>query len=191
MKFIGMIGYYCKFCKSLSQILAPLTDLLSSKVKFVWTELCQSAFETAKTLLTNEPVLIAPDFTKQFIMTVDASDQGIGAVLMQEDSIGIQHPICYFSKKLNKHQKVYSTIEKEGLALISGLQHFEVYLSTSTTPVIRYTDHNPLVFINKMKNNNRRLMRWSSSLQDYNLDIRHMCGKDNVMADTLSRMFSN
>ena len=159
MKFIGMIGYYRKFCKNLSQILAPLTDLLSSKVKFVWTELCQSAFETANTLLTNEPVLIAPDFTKQVIMTVDASDQGIGAVLMQEDSNGIQHPICYFFKKLNKHQKVYSTIEKEGLALISGLQHFEVYLSTSTTPIIIYTDHNPLVFINKMKNNNRRLMR--------------------------------
>ena len=110
-------------------------------MKFVWTELCQSAFETAKTLLTNEPVLIAPDFTKP----VDASDQGIGAVLMQEDSNGIHHPICYFSKKLNKHQKVYSTIKKEGLALISGLQHFEVYLSTSTTPVIIYTDHNPLV----------------------------------------------
>ena len=144
-----------------------------------------------KTLLTNEPVLIAPDFTKQFIMTVDASDQGIGAVLMQEDSNGIQHPICYFSKKLNKHQKVYSTIAKEGLALISGLQHLEVYLSTSTTPVIIYTDHNPLVFINKMKNNNRRLMRWSLSLQDYNLDIRHMCGKANVMADTLSRMFND
>ena len=107
---------------------------------------------------------------------------------MQEDADGIDHPVCYFSRKLIKHQKKCSTIEKECLALLLSLQHFEVYLSACSSDVIVYTDHNPLTFINKMKNKNQRLLRWSLLLQQYNLDIRHIRGKDNVIADALSRV---
>jgi hypothetical protein len=73
-------------------------------------------------------------------------------------------------------------------ALLLSLQHSEVYLSVCSSDVIVYTDHNPLTFINKMKNKNQRLLRWSLLLQEYNLDIRHIRGKDNVIADALSRI---
>ena len=114
-------------------------------------------------LLQSAPVLIAPDFNKPFKLTVDSSDLGVGAVLMQEHS-GIDLPICYFSKKFLKHQKNYSTIEKETLAFILALNHFDVYLETTFHPIQVFTDHNPLTFINRMKNNNQRLVRWSITL---------------------------
>ncbi|KAL6489213.1 hypothetical protein MHYP_G00029540 [Metynnis hypsauchen] len=87
----------------------------------------------------------------------DASDRGVGAVLMQMGLDGIEHPVCYFSVKFNRHQRAYSTIEKEALALILALQHFEVYVGSTVGPVTVYTDHNPLVFIARMKNQNARL----------------------------------
>ena len=92
-----------------------------------------------------------------------------------------------FKKKLDKHQKNYSTIEKECLALLLSLQHFDVYVGSLAHPLVVYTDHNPLTFINKMQNKNQRLMRWSLMLQEYNLIIKHIKGKDNVIADALSR----
>ncbi len=113
---------------------------------------------------------------------------GAGAVLLQRDQTGVEHPVCYFSRKFNKHQRRYSTIEKEGLALVLALQHFDVYVGSVSYPLIVYTDHNPLVFLNRMKNNNQRLMRWSLFLQTFELDIRHIRGKDNVIADALSRV---
>ena len=79
---------------------------------------------------------------------------------MQEDGNGVNHPVNYFSKKLNKHQKNYSTIEKECLSLILALQHFEVYLTSSSLPTVVFSDHNPLIFIHKLKNKNQRLLRW-------------------------------
>jgi hypothetical protein len=78
---------------------------------FVWTEQCQSAFEKLKAMLQNAPVLSAPDFNRPFKLAVDASDVA-GAVLLQEGQGGVDHPICYFSRKFNKHQRNYSTIEK-------------------------------------------------------------------------------
>ena len=75
-----------------------------------------------KAILESAPVLLAPDFDKCFKLAVDASDVGIGAVLLQEDNNGIDHPVYYFSKKFIKHQKNYSTIEKECLALILAIQ---------------------------------------------------------------------
>ena len=100
-------------------------------------------------------------------------------------NLGVDHPVCYFSKKFNKHQKNYSRVEKECLSLILALQHFEVYLTSS--PIVVISDHNPLTFIHKMKNKNQRLLRWSLLLQEYNLDIRHIRGKDNIIPDALSR----
>jgi len=104
-----------------------------------------------KSILMSSPVLTAPDFQKQFKLTVDASDIGCGGVVTQEGDDQIDHPICYFSRKFDKHQKNYSTIEKECLALLLALQHFDIYLGTTVHPVIVYTDHNPLTFIDKMK----------------------------------------
>ena len=97
---------------------------------------------------------MALDFQKPFLLMVDASDIGAGAVLMQSDDKDIEHPVCHFSYKFDWHQKNYSTIEKEALALPFALQHFNVYLSATLFPVTVFTDHNPLVFVNKMKNKN-------------------------------------
>ena len=107
---------------------------------------------------------------------------------MQEDESGVDHPVCYFSKNFSKCQKNYSTIEKECLALILSIQHFEVYISSSSSLVTVYTDHNPLTFLRKMKNKNQRLLRWTLLLHEYNLDIRHIKGRENVVAEALSRI---
>ena len=136
----------------------------------------------------SSPVLMAPQLDKPFKLAVDASDIGAGSVLMQEDEEGVEHPVCYYSKKFSQCQKNYSTIEKEALALVLALQHFEVYVGSSSEPVVVYTDHNPLTFINRMKNKNQRLLRWSLFLQEFNLDIRHIKGKDNIIPDALSRV---
>ncbi len=105
---------------------------------------------------------------------------GAGAVLIQEDVVGIDHPICYFSKKFTKSQQHYS-------ALLLALQHFENYLDACNVHILVYTDHNPLVFLFRMSNSNQRLMRWSLLIQGFNLEIRHKKGYDNVLADALSR----
>ena len=187
MRFLGMAGYYRKFCNNFSVIAEPLTNLLSKRMRFKWTSDCQNAFDKLKAILRSEPVLLAPNFNKEFKLAVDASDVGAGGVLLQEDDNGVDHPVCYFSKKFNKHQKNYSTVEKECLSLILALQHFEVYLTSSSSPIVVFSDHNPLTFIHKMKNKNQRLLRWSLLLQEYNLDIRHIRGKDNIIPDALSR----
>lgn len=187
-RFLGMAGYYRKFCKNFSTIAQPLTTLLQKNVKFSWTDTCQESFEKIKSLLTSHPILAAPNFEKVFKLMVDASDIGIGSVLIQEDDDGIDHPVCFFSKKLTKYQKGYSTIEKECLGLLMSLQHFDVYLKNARHQVIVYTDHNPITFINRMKGKNQRVLRWSLTLGEYNLDIRHIRGKDNVLADALSRV---
>ena len=187
MRFLGMAGYYRKFCNNFSVIAEPLTNLLGKKVRYVWSEACQKSFDQLKAILKSAPVLSAPRFDREFKMAVDASDVGAGSVLLQEDDNGVDHPVCYFSKKFDKHQRNYSTIEKECLSLILALQHFQVYLSSANSPIVVFSDHNPLTFIYKMKNKNQRLLRWSLMLQEHNLDIRHIKGRDNIIPDTLSR----
>ena len=118
MRFLGMAGYYRKFCHNFATIAASLTELLQKKQKFMWTPSCQAAFEKIKAVLLMAPVLGAPDFSKLFKLLVDASDIADGGVLLQEDSHGIDHPVCYFSRKFDSHQHHYSTCEKETLALL-------------------------------------------------------------------------
>ncbi|KAJ8018540.1 hypothetical protein HOLleu_43415 [Holothuria leucospilota] len=185
-RFLGMVGFFRKFCPNFSEIAAALTALLEKNTKFVWSPACQTAFDKLKSILVNHPVLRAADYTKPFKIATDASDVGVGAVLLQADENNVAHPVAYFSKKLNKHQRKYSTIEKEALSLILAITHFEVYV-TGPFPVTIYTDHHPLKYINKFKNNSRKLMRWSLYLQQFNLEYVHLPGKLNVVADSLSR----
>ena len=96
-------------------------------------------------MLSSQPILRAPVSQKPFHLMVDASDFGAGAVLMQCDDKGIEHPVCNFSRKFDQHQKKYSTIEKKALALLLALQHFDVYLNTTVFPIVVFTDHNPLI----------------------------------------------
>ena len=173
-RFLGMAGYYRNFCLNFSEIAAPLTNLLSKKVKFVWTDDCQLAFDKVKLLLQKSPVLKSPDYEKPFKLIIDSSDVGTGSVLVQEASDGLDHPVSYFSKKFLKYQKNYSVVEKETLGLVLALEHFDVYLGSTPFKIKVYTDHNPLTFLKTMKNKNQRLVRWSLALQEYNLDIQHI-----------------
>lgn len=108
-----------------------LTNLLGGGVNFSSTLLCQQAFENVKMLLTEAPVLAAPNFYLPFHLEVDARNVDAGAVLLQRSEDGIDHPCCFFSRKFNSYQFNYSVIEKEALALIWALQHFEVYVGSS------------------------------------------------------------
>ena len=186
-RFLGMAGYYRNFCLNFSEIAAPLTNLLSKKVKFVRTDDCQLAFDKVKLLLQKSPVLKSPDYEKPFKLIIDSSDVGTGSVLVQEASDGLDHTVSYFSKKFLKYQKNYSVVEKETLGLVLALEHFDVYLGSTPFKIKVYTDHNPLTFLKTMKNKNQRLVRWSLALQEYNLEIQHIPGSENVVADALSR----
>lgn len=165
--FLGMVGYYRCFCRNFSVVVAPLTRLCSPSVPFMWTEDCDGAFNAAKSLLCSAPVLSAPNFSLPFKLEVDASATGTGAVLLQDGVGGVCHPVDYFSVKFKKHQLNYSTVEKETLAMLLALQHFRVYVESSSPAVTVYTDHNPLVFLAQMYNHNQRLMHWALLAQEY------------------------
>ncbi|XP_076049696.1 uncharacterized protein LOC143030434 [Oratosquilla oratoria] len=125
--FLGTIAYYRMFIYNFSALVAPLTDLLKKGTKFQWTETCNSAFVQAKSVLCTAPVLQAPDFSEPFHLYCDASNMGVGSVLLQTKN-KVDHPVSYFSKKLNMAQLKYSTIEKELLSIILALKHFAVYI---------------------------------------------------------------
>ena len=93
--------------------------------------------------------------------------------------------MCYISRKLRVHEKNYSTIEKEALALLTAVRACSVYFGSS--PVVVYTDHSPLQFLETMANHNQKLLRWKLELQQFNLVIRHRPGRANFLPDFLSR----
>lgn len=97
-KFLGLVGYYRSFCKNFSTVVFPLTELLKAKMKFLWSSECQLAFESIKSVLCSSPVLAAPCFDRVFMLQVDASQVGAGAVLLQTDDQGVVRPVNFFSK---------------------------------------------------------------------------------------------
>ena len=119
-----LLRCYRRFCRNFSSVASPLSALTSPLKPFVWTDDCQQSFDGLKAMLCCSPVLSAPVFSSPFKLEIDASRDGVGAVLLQEDDSGIDHLVSYFSKKFNVHQRNYSTIEKEALALVLALQHF-------------------------------------------------------------------
>ncbi|CAM5092907.1 unnamed protein product [Natator depressus] len=185
--FMGMAGYYRRFVPHFSAIATPITELCKKGKpdKVVWTEQCQEAFRALKEALVSGPVLANPDFDKPFVVFTDASDTGLGAVLMQEDEKGERHPIVYLSKKLLPRERHYAAIEKECLAMVWALKKLEPYLFGRHFTV--YTDHSPLTWLHQMKGANAKLLRWSLLLQDYDMDVVHVKGSANLIADALSR----
>lgn len=100
MRFLGLVGYYRGFCRNFSTVVAPLTDLLKANVKYIWSPLCQKAFESVKTVLCNAPVLAAPCMDKAFKLQVDASHVGADGVLLQGDEFGVDRPVSFFLQKV-------------------------------------------------------------------------------------------
>lgn len=150
MRFLGMVGYYRCFSKSFSTVVALLMDFLKARAPFVWSPNCQ-AFENVKSLLCAASLLATPHFDQSFILQVDVSNVGARAVLIQLDEQGVDRVISFFSKQFNRHYVNYLVVEKETLALIWALQHFAVYVGSGVTPVVVYTDYNPLTFLHTLQ----------------------------------------
>ena len=201
--FLGLAGYYRKFVKDFAKIAKPLYDILNvnrSKrrikttqedkraFKDKWTPACTEAFETLKHKLTSAPVLGFPDFETPFILEVDSSLEGIGAVLSQKQN-GRTVVLGYASRSLKpseKNMKNYSSMRLELLGLKWAVtEKFKEYLYGSRCIV--YTDNNPLSHLTTSKAAPVTDMRWVAQLADYNLDIHYKPGKNNQNADILSR----
>jgi len=120
-----LAGYYRKFVPHFAHISAALSDLLKKGTNFVWTAEAERAFLDLKSRLATQPILRPPDFGQPFSLAIGASDVAIGAVLTQEVN-RIEHPICYYSKKLDCHEKRYSTVEKQALGLMLAVRTFSV-----------------------------------------------------------------
>lgn len=165
---------------------APLTRLTSGKVVFEWNVNYQTSFNELKNSLMHDPVLATPDSKLPYFLQTDASEAALYAVLLQERD-GVLHTVAYHSATFNKHQRSYSTIEKELLSIISAIKKFECYIYGQPQLQV-YTDHNPLTFLTRNQFTNQRLLRWSLILQSYNINVKHIKGTENVIVDALSRV---
>ena len=182
--FLGLASYYRRFIPEFSKHAKSLTNLLKKDVPFVWTNSQQLAFEQLKEKLVTAPILIYPDFTKPFILTCDASNYAISAILSQGD-VGKDRPIAYASRTLNKAECNYSVTEKECLAIVYGTKVFRPYLFGQRFKII--TDHKPLNWLFNCKDPGSRLVRWRLKLEEFDYEIQYKKGKTNTNADALSR----
>nr|XP_034195210.1 uncharacterized protein LOC117611386 [Osmia lignaria] len=183
-QFLGLTGYYRRFIKDYSIKSKPLVQLLGKGIRFKWTEDQQKSFENLRDELCTQPILQYPDFNRPFIVTTDASDYAIGAVLSQGE-IGNDLPIAYASRTLNKAERNYSATEKECLAMVYAVQYFRPYLYGTKFTLV--TDHRPLVWLHSVKDPTSRLMKWRLRLLEYEYQVIHKAGKTNKNADALSR----
>ncbi|XP_073813857.1 uncharacterized protein [Musca autumnalis] len=119
--FLGLCGWYRRFIQNFSTETFPITELVTTKRKFQWTDDAQRAFDRVKSLLTSAPVLNNPDFSKKLYLHCDASDFGIGAVLVQLDDEDNEKPIAFMSKKLNTSQRNYSVTEQKPIFHLYGV----------------------------------------------------------------------
>lgn len=184
-RFVAFANYYRKFINNFAEMAQPLSKLTSKKSEFIWNKEHQNAFEMLKNKLMNPQILQYPDFTKEFIIKVDASSLGCAGVLLQENK-GIDMPVAYFSRTFQKGEQNKAIIEKELLAIHHSILAFRPYVYGKKFTV--YTDHKPLIYLFTMKNPTSKLVRIKLELSEYNFDILHIKGKDNIQADALSRI---
>ena len=185
--FLGLLNFYRKFIPNMADLSFPLTEKLKKTVKepLQWCIKEQECFDKLKTYFLSDLVLRLPDITKIFCLRTDASGTGLGAVLLQYHD-NIPHPVSYASKKLLPREQNYSTIERECLGIVWGIQRFDYYLYGK--PFILETDHKPLLYLDSMKNSNKRVLRWALSLQTYKFQITYIPGNLNHFPDLLSRV---
>ncbi|KAJ9536534.1 hypothetical protein OSB04_un000286 [Centaurea solstitialis] len=181
--FHGLASFYRRFVRDFSTIVAPLNELVEKEVGFHWGEQQQVAFNMLKERLTSSPILALPNFDKMFELECDASGVGIGAVLIQEG-----RPIAYFSEKLKGAQLNYSTYDKELYALVRSLQTWQHYLRPKEFVI--HTDHESLKYLKGQGKLSRRHIKWVEFIESFPYVIKYKKGKENIVADALSRRHS-
>jgi hypothetical protein len=151
----------------------------------LWTDTQQTAFDALKAALTDEATLAFPDLQREFWLWCDASDEGLGAVLMQRDNEGRDRPVEFASKLLSKREQGYTVTEREALAIVLGVKHFRHYLHG--TPFKLVTDHIAVTWMMKHDNPKGRVARWVVALQEFDYEVIHRPGSANAAADAMSR----
>ena len=182
-QFIGLANYMARFIPNLSGVLEPLRQLTCKENAWAWEKEHEEAVEKVKLALASAPVLKYFDQNKQAVVQADASDYGLGAVLMQEG-----HAVAYASRSLTPTERRYAQIEKELLAVVFGLEKFHQYVYGKT--VVVESDHRPLEIILKrpLRDTPKRLQRMLLRLQRYDISLRYTPGKHVPVADALSRL---
>ena len=184
--FIGMIQFYRDMWKRRSHILSSLIDATAGKkkhTKITWTDEMNEAFIQIKQIISEEVFLTYPDWSKPFIVHADASNKQLGAVISQN-----KKPIAFFSRRLSKSQRNYTTTEKELLSIVECLKTFRNILFGYEIHV--YSDHRNLIYEATLSES-QRVMRWRLLLEEFGPHIHHIAGVDNIVADNLSRLKSS
>ena len=132
------------------------------------------------------PVLAFPQWEKDFFLEVDASKEAVGGVLSQEDFLGRRRPIAFFSSKLDRVQRNYSATELETFAVVAATRKWRKYLEAAGRVII-FSDHNSLQWLRRQLDPRGKFSRWIMELECINYEIRYCKGKDNIVADFLSR----
>jgi cleavage and polyadenylation specificity factor subunit 1 len=183
-RFLGMVGFHMRHIEHYSHHAAPLSDLLKVDKQFEWTSECQQAFEYLKNALADRTLLFHPKADAALVLTTDASGVAAGACLSQ-DVNGKSEPLAYFSKKFTDLESAKSAFDRELLAMFLAVEHFEWIIGH---PFTLRTDHRPLLRIFRMKKPTPQQRRWISYLSECTeMTIQHISGRDNVVADALSR----
>ena len=196
--FVGLVGHYRHFIKGFANIATPLYDLTSGENKDKKSEHldllpeAREAFDRLKAACLQAPILSFPDFSKPFLLEMDASGKGLGAVLSQKQSNGQYHPIAYASRIMNEIEQRYHSNKQEFLALKWAVtEQFHKYLSPygkNRNEFMVRTDNNPLTYIFSTANLDAAGQRWVAHLASYNFALEYQKGKDNTVADFLSHM---
>lgn len=187
--FLGMVNYYSKFITNFSQKMLPLYDLLKKENKYVWSKECQRAYDTIKSDVTSDQVLVHFNPNLPIILTTDASGSAVSGVLSHKLENNLK-PIAFVSRALSKSERNYSTLEKEALAIIYCVTKLRQYLLGNQ--FILRTDHKPLTAIFGENKGlpimaSARMQRWALILSGFNYSVQYIKGDSNH-ADGLSRM---
>lgn len=186
--FLGLTSFYSKFIPNYAVVVEPLRALLRKDCKYKWTDDAHNAFTQVKRLIVNSPALALFDPALPTIVTTDACDYGIGAVLTQLHGDS-ERTVAFASRTLSDCERKYSTVEKEALACVWATERWRTYLWGNHFTL--RTDHSPLTTLLTTKGLGRagmRIARWSARLLTFNYTIEYKRGCDNVIADCLSRL---
>lgn len=182
---LGSINFFRKYIDNPTQKFEPLHRLLRKQEKFEWTQECEDAFTEAKRFLCTKPVLAIFDYDKEIIIETDASGAGIAATLKQPDETGLLHPVSYFSRRLTPNEKKLGAIYLECKAIKDAIRHWHYYLIGRAFTVC--TDHRPLVNLKTKARTDELLGDMVFYLSQFNFTLIYKPGKENIMADWLSR----